>query len=160
MEKDYLERLIKGKIAEIIFQHMFQKEGNYTVIPFGYENTMPELVNCGKSFDAKRVKDNISDSPDFVLVSLNKKSIYLVEVKYRRDFDNRSEFEIEKIKNFAQEQKCRWNPSWIFLATRKGFYFDSCSNIIKNGEVAGLANSWIEKKSQDKYLELLKKYEQ
>ena len=133
---------------------MFREAGDYTVIPFGYENIMPELVNCGKSSNAKKVIKNISSSPDFALISRNKESVFLVEVKYRRRFDKK------EIKNIAEEQKHRWHPSWLFIATLDGFYFDSCSDIIKNdGEVTALKNGWIKKDLQDKYLALLKKFE-
>lgn len=77
-----------------------------------------------------------------------------MEVKYRRKFDKK------EIKNLAEEQKYRWHPSWIFIATLDGFYFDSCSDIIKNnGEVSVLKNGWIGKDLQDKYLGLLKEFE-
>lgn len=154
MDTKFSKDLIKGKIAEIIFEQMFRETGEYTIIPFGYENIMPELINCGKSSGAKKVIKNISTAPDFALISQSKESIFLVEVKYRRRFNK------EEIKNLAQEQKNRWHPSWIFIATLDGFYFDSCSDIIKNnGEVTALKNGWIKKDLQDKYLALLKEFE-
>lgn len=154
MDTNFSKDLIKGKIAEIIFEQMFREAGEYTIIPFGYENIVPELVNCGKSANAKKVIKNISSSPDFALISRNKESVFLVEVKYRHRLDK------EEVKNLAEEQKFRWHPSWIFLATLDGFYFNSCSDIIKNnGEATVLKNGWIEKDLQDKYLKLLNEFE-
>ncbi|MCK5466343.1 hypothetical protein KAI56_02480 [Candidatus Parcubacteria bacterium] len=154
MDTKFSRDLIKGRIAEVIFEQMFREAEKYTVIPFGYENLIPELMNCGNSYNTKKVIKNISSSPDFVLISQSKESVFLVEVKYRYKFNKR------EIKNLAEKQKCRWHPSWMFIATLNGFYFDSCSGIIKNdGEVTALKNGWIRKDLQDKYLELLKEFE-
>ena len=154
MDTKFSRDLIKGKIAEIIFDQMFREAGEHTTIPFGYESIVPELSQCNKSSKAQRVIDNIRHSPDFVLISRSKESVYLVEVKYR------SKFNKENMKNLANKQKSRWHPSWIFVATLNGFYFDSCSNIIKNNsEVAKLENWVISKDLQHKYLNLLKEFE-
>jgi hypothetical protein len=153
MDKDFTKDLIKGKIAEIIFSQMFSEEGGHSLIPFGYENITPELAHCGKkSYIAEKVKDNIRTSPDFVLISKDKENIFLVEVKYRSRIDKKY---IERI---AKKQNERWNPSYIFLATPEGFYYDSCTSIINNhGEIARLV--FVRKELQDKYLELLKLFE-
>src|SRR3712207_7861809 len=41
---DFVRNLIKGKIAEIVFQHMFAEAEFCTVIPFGYETIVPQLA--------------------------------------------------------------------------------------------------------------------
>ena len=154
MSTDFSEDLIKGKIAEIIFDQMFREAGEYTVIPFGYESIVPELSQCKKSSKAQKVIDTIRHSPDFVLISKNEESVYLVEVKYNSKFDEK------RNKELAINQDKRWRPSWIFIATLNGFYFDSCSKIIKNnGGVSELENWLISKDSQYKYLKLLEKFE-
>ena len=151
MDEDFAEKLIKGKIAEIIFAQMFREEEKYSVIPFGYENTMPGLINRGVSSIARQVRKNISTAPDFVLI-LDNKDIFLVEVKYRKELNK------EKIQDIAGKQKMRWNPSWIFLSTPDGFYFDSCTNIIEHqGDMKKLG--FIGKDSQEKYLKLLNRFE-
>ena len=150
----FSEDLIKGKIAETIFEQMFREAGKFTIIPFGYESIVPDLSQCKKFSKAQKVIDNIRHSPDFVLISQSKESVYLVEVKYR------SEFFKESMKKLAIKQKSRWHPSWIFVATLSGFHFDNCSNIIKNdGDVAELEDWLISKELQNKYLNLLKKFE-
>ncbi len=154
MDIKFSKDLIKGKIAEIIFEQMFREAGEYTIIPFGYESIVPELSQCKRFSKAQKVIDNIRHSPDFVLISQSKESVYLVEVKYS------SKFNKESMKDLAIEQKNRWHPSWIFVATLSGFHFDSCSNIIKNnGDVAELEDWLIPKDLQSKYLDLLKEFE-
>ena len=131
MDTNFSKKLIKGKIAEIIFDQMFRETEKYTIIPFGYESIMPELSQCKKLSKAQKVIDTIRHSPDFVLISQSKESVYLVEVKYNSKFDKK------RNKDLAIDQDKRWHPSWIFIATLGGFYFDSCSKIIKNnGEVS------------------------
>lgn len=120
----------------------------------GYENIVPELTQCKKFSKAQKVIDNIRYSPDFVLISQSKESVYLVEVKYC------SKFNKESMKNLAMEQKNRWHLSWVFVAMLTGFRFDTCSNIIKNnGEVAELESWLIPKDLQSKYPELLREFE-
>lgn len=153
IDKDFTGKLIKGRIAEIIFSEMFREQGGYSIIPFGYENITPELAYCGKrSSMAERVKENIRTSPDFVLISKDREDIYLVEVKYR------SRIGEKQLEQMAKRQKERWNPSYIFLAMPDGFYYDSCTNIIKNkGKIGKLV--FIRKELIDKYLKLLNRFE-
>lgn len=153
IDKDFTGKLIKGKIAEIIFSEMFREQGGYSIIPFGYENITPELAHCGKrSSIAEKVKENIRTSPDFVLISKDREDIYLVEVKYRSRIDEK------QLEEIAKKQKERWNPSYIFLATPEGFYYDSCTDIINNkGKIGRLV--FIRKELLDKYLEFLNRFE-
>lgn len=53
-----------------------------------------------------------------------------------------------------------WNPSYIFLASESGFYFDSIHDVIENkGNINRLKHPNIPNKLQEKYLELLNKME-
>jgi hypothetical protein len=155
MNNDFTKRLIKGKIAEVIFQQMFRVQGGYTIIPFGYEYTVPQLSQCTNSNkQAQRVIDNIKHAPDFALVSSDSQDVYLVEVKFR------SVYSKERALEEATIQKERWDPSWLFYATLDGFYFDSCSSIVYNKEEAkDLSEKWVSLESQNVNLELLKEFE-
>lgn len=154
-ENNFSKNLIKGKIAQIIFEQMFREQGEYTVIPFGYENMLPEIFPQNKNFEgAKRAIDNIRNAPDYTLISAKKEKVYLVEVKYRRDLN------FDDIKNIAIKQIERWHPSCIFVATQNGFYFDVCSGIIKNNKISKLSEKTISKELQTKYQDLLNEFEQ
>ena len=78
---EFAKDLIKGRIAETVFEQMIREEGRYTVIPFGYEHTMPTLAQYRDHAVLKQVMANISDAPDFALVSQDKKEVHLVEVQ-------------------------------------------------------------------------------
>lgn len=41
---EFARELIKGRIAETVFEQMIKHEERFTVIPFGYEHTMPLLA--------------------------------------------------------------------------------------------------------------------
>jgi len=152
---DFQKNLIKGKIAQIIFEQMFREQGEYTVIPFGYENILPEIFPQRNNFEgAQKAIDNIRNAPDYTLISAKKEKVYLVEVKYRRELN------IGGIKDTAAKQMQRWNPSCIFVATQNGFYFDLCSSILKNNKISKLTERMISKELQSKYLELLNEFEQ
>jgi len=151
MDKNFSLHLIKGKIAEVIFQQMFCEAGGYNVIPFGYENIIPELSQY--KGESKGVADSIRHAPDFALISNNKKEVCLVEVKFRRKL-NQSE-----IKEIAKKQSIKWNPLWIFVACLDGFYFGECSDIIKKGKIDSLSGYTIKYNLQKKYINLVKKFE-
>jgi hypothetical protein len=143
--------LIRGKIAEVIFEQMIRDEGRYTVIPFGYEHTMPMLAQYQHLVKIKHVIDKIKGAPDFALISADKSEVYLVEVKYQAK-DN-----IARIKKHAINLLARWDPSWIFVATPRGFYCGPCSAVAR-GRLAKLSPRWVESKRQERYLALLNEF--
>jgi len=153
MNIKFSRELIKGRIAEVIFEQMIREEERYEVIPFGYEHTVPTLAQYQEFVEIKRVMKNIKDAPDFALISNDKKEVYLVEVKYQ------SELNIEQIKKYAVQQLKRWDPSWLFIACPNGFFCSSCHAIIKEGDIERLRFSWVQKKRQEDYLQLLNEFE-
>ncbi|MFA6603386.1 MAG: hypothetical protein WCT10_00925 [Patescibacteria group bacterium] len=148
-EISYARKLIRGRIAEVLFEQMIRKEGRYTVIPFGYEHTLPTLAQYRHFVEIEQVINNISDAPDFVLISSNKKEVYLVEVKYQTRFD------IEQIVAHASKLLDRWNPSWLFVATPEAFYCSPCSVIAGEQRIGKLTDGWVETSRQSEYLKLL-----
>lgn len=153
MSIDFSRNLIKGRIAEVIFEQMMREEDKYTVIPFGYEHTMPILAQYRHISEVPKVIDNISEAPDFALVSEDKTKIYLVEVKYQRDFN------IEEIKKYAEKLLDRWESPWIFVATKDAFYCAPCSSVFKNGHMSELSENWVSKERQTNYRNLLAEFE-
>jgi len=147
------KNFIKGKITELVFDQMFREAGQFTILPFGYERTLPELAQYSSEVKYKPVLDNVRSAPDFVLISNDKTEVYMVEVKYRTNPSKADLIEIvEKIRD-------RWESIWIFLATPDGFYFDSCTNVVKKeGEIARLDFGWVPEDIQKKYLELMKEF--
>ncbi len=156
MSIEFSKNLIKGKIAEVVFEQMFREAKKFTIIPFGYENVIPELSQCDNFSNsmAKKVIDNIRNAPDFALISNNKKIVLLVEVKYRLTYDK------NEIKEIAEKQKEKWDPSFLFIATSKKFYFDTCLRIVKkDGMASDLSPVCVSNETQNKYLELIRKFE-
>ncbi|HVU06619.1 MAG TPA: hypothetical protein VHE10_02430 [Candidatus Paceibacterota bacterium] len=152
MQKDFSKQLIKGKIAELVFDQMFREAGEYTVIPFGYESVVPELMQYTKGLD-RSILDNIRNAPDFALVSHEPKEVSLVEVKYR------SRVDMDDIQKNAQAICDRWKLAWIFIATPAGFYFDKCTDLIKTEAVpTKLSEDLVSKELQEKYVVLLTEF--
>jgi len=153
---EFSKNLIKGKIAETIFEQMFRENGNFTILRFGFEHTIPELAQYRAS-TFKRVVDDLSDAPDFVLIS-NKdgeKEVYLIEVKYRAKWGK------DEIKKIAEKLLKRWNPVYLFIASLDGFFFGPCNTIVnKDGEIGHLYDKWADKETQGKYLKLLREFEE
>lgn len=152
MQKDFSKQLIKGKIAEMIFDQMLRKAGDYTVIPFGYETIIPELMQYTDQADRRDLIDNIRSAPDFALVSHDPKKVHLVEVKYR------SRIDMEEIKKTAQLICDRWKLVWLFIATPEGFYFDSCNELREKPDLTPLAEDMVPRHVQDQYLALIREF--
>ena len=147
-QKNFQEQLIKGKIAELVFQQMLAEVGNYTILPLGYERILPGLLDRHDSEILKPIRT----APDFVLIPKDEKdeNILIVEVKFRKNPDNHN-----NLKELAVEQNKRWNPSYLFIATLNSFYFGRCDEIIKDGIIKKLDEKFVPQKIQDKYIKIL-----
>jgi hypothetical protein len=153
---DFTRELIKGRIAEIIFEQMFRETGRFTILRFGYEYTMPELAQYQNLLgeDGKKVLDNIRHAPDFALITEDKKQLYLVEVKYRTKIHKGLDKEIAK--GILE----KWEHAWLFIASPEGFFFEPCNTIVKNkGEMGDSIDKWINRETQNKYSNLLNEFE-
>ena len=82
------------------------------------------------------------------------KQVRLVEVKYRAHLN------YSEILQTAERMHKSWNPSYLFIASKDGFYFDEITNIInKDGNISPLHESQISTSLQEKYLQLVKEFE-
>lgn len=155
---DFPRQLIKGRIAEVVFEQMFREAGDFAILRFGYEYTLPELAQYQKSYrdnaKADKVMETVRHAPDFVLASKEKGIVFLVEVKYR------SEVRAVEMLKLAKSAVNRWDPSWIFVASPETFYFSSCHEIINaSGVIKELSVGWVAEDIQKRYLGLLHEFE-
>lgn len=153
MNIDFSRKLIKGKIAEVVFDQMIREENRYSVIPFGYEHTMPTLAQYRHLVEVQHVINNISDAPGFALISEDKTKLYLVEVKYQRELN------VDDLKKHAEKLLERWEYPWLFVATTKGFYCGLCKDVINENRINDLSENWVTKERQIAYLDLLNEFE-
>jgi len=151
MQNDFQTNLIKGKIAELVFQQMFAEAGKYTILPLGYERVLPGLLDWHNNDILKPIRS----APDFVLIPKDEKdeNILIVEVKFR------THITLEDNLERATEQNKRWNPSYMFVATLERFYFGKCVEIIeKHGMMGELNDAYASVDMQKKYLNILKEF--
>jgi len=149
----FSEQLIKGKITELIFEQMLREAGGFTVLSFGYENILPELMHRQHDMKTEKTMEVIRRAPDFAVINDDTHDVHLIEVKYRKQMRSS---EILSLSNKMYES---WKPSHLFLATPIGFYFDNVSDIIKNkGKVKPLVHRQISKALQDRYIKLLNEF--
>jgi hypothetical protein len=133
----FARNLVKGKIAETLFYLLFAEAGEFTITPFGYEHTIPALAQYHREVQIQQVLDIIRKTPDFVLMSQDKREVFFVEVKYR------AIRHAEDTLRIAEDLARRWHPVWLFIASPDGFHFDSCTNVINaKGDIAPLNPSW------------------
>jgi len=149
----FARNLVKGKIAETIFAEMFREAGKFTVLEFGYEKIVPELIHGGYS-DKSSIVETLRRAPDFAVIDNERRHVKLIEVKYRAVMNNL------EILNVARRMHETWNPSYLFVATLNGFYFDSIENVMSNnGRMAQLPEVDVPLDKQANYLQILSDFE-
>ncbi len=151
MSLNFDKSLIKGKIAELVFEEMFHSQGRFEVLPNGYEYKAPEIAQNLQNLD-KEYFARLRHQPDFILLSWDNKEKYLVEVKYE-SIKNES-----RILETAKNLRNNYGPTFLFVATPEAFYFESCAKIIENGYIEKLHENWIPEEVQEKYLKLLNEF--
>jgi hypothetical protein len=150
---DFAKNLVKGKIAETVFAQMLRETKEFTVLEFGYEKIIPELVQQGYKEDSPML-ETLRTAPDFAVINQKTKEVRLIEVKYMRYLGE--DFVFKDAKRMSES----WNPSYLFIATLDGFFFDEINVIIKNGgKISPLEHSQISKELQSQYLQILKDFE-
>lgn len=147
---NFSKQLIKGRIAETLFEQMLRDTGNFTILAFGYENLLPELVHRQQDIPMQETMEIIRRAPDFAVINNNSHDVYLIEVKYMMQPTP------EKILEVANKMVASWKPSFLFLATPDGFFFGKASDVIKNGgEIKALETSFVPEEIQGNYLKIL-----
>lgn len=154
MKNDKFARnLVKGKIAETIFAQMYREVRSFTVLEFGYEKIIPELVQQGYD-ENNLILETLRTAPDFAVIDQQTKEVRLIEVKYKHFLDTK------RVLENAKRMSESWNPSYLFIATIDGFYFDEINTIIRNnGEISPLQHPRIADEVQARYLQILKDFE-
>lgn len=91
-EKGYKEGIIKGRIAETLIEELFLSL-KFRVFRYGMENTIPGIVQLLKGVKGD-VASNIRKMPDFVIQHPDNKTVYFIEVKFRRsgEFDQKDKY--------------------------------------------------------------------
>lgn len=150
---NFSKNLVKGRVAETIFEQMLRDTGCFTILSFGYENIVPELAHRYDDVRALETMEVIRSAPDFAIINNISHKVHLIEVKYM--MDPRPEWILKDAKRMYKS----WKPSRLFVATPNGFLFDKASVIIKNeGKISPLKHSQIPQELQDKYTVLLNEF--
>ncbi len=149
----FAHELLKGKIAETIFEQMIHHTKGYTVLEFGYEKVVQQLAKARKSEDAKAMIEIVRRAPDYAIVNEDTHNVTLVEIKYMA---LRTKGKVNRI---AKELEQTWRHAALFIASPDGFYFDQVEGIIKNkGEIKPFSHAKIPTKTTDQYLALLNEF--
>ena len=150
---NFSRQLIKGKIAEMIFEQMLRDTENFTVLGFGYEKILPELANNQGSIQVERTMEIIRRAPDFAVINHETNKVHLIEVKYMTNKTS------AKVKQAASRMIKSWDPSYLFIATPKGFFFDPAEKIIKEkGKISPLNHKNFSNALQKKYVDLMNEF--
>lgn len=149
----FTHELIKGKIAEIIFEQMIHNTKGYTVLEFGYEKVVHQLAKAPKSEDAKAMIEIVRKAPDYAIVNEDTHNVTLVEIKYMAKRTN------GKVNAIAKEIEKSWRHAALFIATPDGFFFDQVDTIIdNNGAIKPFHHPKIQPKLVEQYLAMLNEF--
>lgn len=105
----------RGHTVESIFENLLSHAG-YTIVPFGIEKTIREVRTFNRE-DYLSMVENTNKTlrymPDFFVLDNENKKGWLVEVKYRKDFEDndRQSFIKEVNDNYKN-----WRPFILLLA--------------------------------------------
>lgn len=149
----FTHELIKGKIAEIIFEQMIHNTKGYTVLEFGYEKVVHQLAKAPKSEDAKAMIEIVRKAPDYAIVNEDTHNVTLVEIKYMAKRTN------GKVNAIAKEIERSWRHAALFIATPDGFFFDQVDTIITNkGAIKPFHHAKIKPALVGQYLAMLNEF--
>jgi hypothetical protein len=149
----FSKNLVKGRIAETLFEQMLRDSGCFTILAFGYESVLPELAHRQRDIHAQETMEIIRRAPDFVVINNETHEIHLIEVKYMMSP------KADRILLDAKRMFESWKPSYLFLATPEGFYFDKAATIVENqGIMEAFNHPQIPKDLQLKYTKLLNSF--
>ena len=150
----FTKNLVKGRVAETIFSQMLRNAECFTVLEFGYEKVIPDLLQYNHGHEDPII-ETLRTAPDFAVINQETKEVRLVEVKYRCSIN------AANVKLIAEKMHASWNLSYLFVATLDGFYFDEINKIIKNdGQVTPLVHPRNPSEVQQQYLQILKDFEE
>lgn len=148
----FTKTLIKGKIAETMFQNIFESSRQYLVLPLGYEHTNPVIRQFNYIPEINKALKNISDTPDFALINKSDEEVMLVEVKYRTNVTPSA------LKALAKGICENWSDSYLFLVTPEGFYFDRCVDVVNTRVIKPLSTDIVDERNQRQYLDVVHQY--
>ena len=104
--------------------------------------------------DGAGIVETLRAAPDFAVIDNEERHVKLIEVKYRNAVNNL------EILDVAKRMHASWNPSWLFVCSLEGFYFDKVDKIKENnGHIDKLSNEIIPNTLQLRYLEILCDFE-
>lgn len=149
----FSRKLVKGRIAETLFEQMLRDAGCFTILAFGYESVLPELAHRQHDMQAEETMEIIRRAPDFAVINNQTHEVHLIEVKYMKN--PRTEWILRDAVRMYES----WKPSYLFLATPNGFFFDKANKIIERGGVVDkLVHPQISDELQAKYTKLLNEF--
>ena len=149
----FTHELLKGKIAEIIFEQMIHNTKGYTILEFGYEKVVRQLAKERKNKDAQETIEIVRRAPDFAVINEKTHDITLIEVKYM------SQMQKNRTLQAARNIKKSWKRASLFVASPDGFYFDEVDTVISNkGKITPFSHKKIPAKVQEQYTALLNEF--
>lgn len=103
---------IKGSVTQGIIEVLL-KDAGYNIVPLGIEEIIRELqLLTPIQYTSLNLSNTLRSLPDFFVSEPDFAKTYLVEVKYRSKWSNRTK---DSLKETIEEQVKQWQPVFLIL---------------------------------------------
>lgn len=101
---------IKGAVTQTLLKSLLEDAG-YAVIPMGIEESVREIKLLGKTeYQQFNFAGTQRSTPDFLVLDWDKKQNWLIEVKYRRKWDDEVRDALTEV---LEKQVGRWGEIFV-----------------------------------------------
>lgn len=108
---DYVNRL-KGGVSQVLVKCLLEDAG-YRIVPLGVENIVREVAVLNPTqYKALQLPNELRTLPDFFVADTELTQGWLVEVKYRKHWDDATR---ERLGASLQEQVKIWQPLHVII---------------------------------------------
>jgi hypothetical protein len=108
---DYINRL-KGAVTQVLLKSLLEDAG-YRIVPLGIESVLREVATLPKAdYVNLGLPIQLRKLPDFFVASHEIDKTWLVEVKYRKRWNDRVQ---ESLEAEMKEQVQNWHPLFLML---------------------------------------------
>lgn len=101
---------LKGNITQVILKTLLEDVG-YNVVPFGVEEVFREIKELEKE-QVIELPTTLRKMPDFIVINQDKTKVFMVEVKYRKKWDEDTKQELSET---LIPQLQTWNPIYVMM---------------------------------------------
>jgi hypothetical protein len=103
---------LKGAVTQVLLKALLE-DGGYRIVPLGIEEVIRELTMLSEEkYKALKLPAILRKLPDFFVSDESLGNSWLVEVKYRKEWNNQTR---ESLGKAIRPQVADWNPLYLMV---------------------------------------------